>query len=309
MSNNESELLTPFTTAAFFEDKEVRRERYEDERRFSIVDVVSLLTASERARKYRSDLKTKLAKEEGFMELSEKIGQLKFLASDGKKYLWDAVNTQTMLRIVQSIPSPKAEPVKQWLASLGNQRMEEVNDPELGMQRARARAIQVYKSRGMTDKEIEQRLQSIDTRHHYTDELKARGIKDGLEYAVLTNISYTRSGKTAQEYKEYKWLIKTDNLRDHMTRTEMLLTGLSEEAGVEITKSKDAKWFDEVQDALVQWADIAKKTKEDLEERVGKSILNDDNRLSPRQQVLRDEVNEQKKLWQNKTQKKGSKNT
>lgn len=100
-----------------------------------------------------------------------------------------------MFRIVQSIPSPKAEPVKQWLASLGNQRMEEVNDPELGMQRARARAIQIYRSRGMTDKEIEQRLQNIDTRHHYTDELKARGIKDGLEYALLTNISYTRSGK------------------------------------------------------------------------------------------------------------------
>ena len=109
-----------------------------------------------------------------------------------------------MLRIIQSIPSPKAEPIKQWLASLGNQRMEEVNDPELGMQRARSRAIQVYKSRGMTDKEIEQRLQSIDTRHVYTDELKARGIKAGLEYALLTNISYTRSGKNAQAYKKYK---------------------------------------------------------------------------------------------------------
>lgn len=304
MSNDETNLLTPSTTAAFFEDKEVRRERYEDERWFSIVDVVSLLTASERARKYRSDLKTKLTKEEGFIQLSEKIGQLKFLASDGKKYLWDAANTATMLRIVQSIPSPKAEPVKQWLASLGNQRIEEVNDPELGMQRARARAIQVYKSRGMNDKEIEQRLQSIDARHHYTDELKARGIKDGLEYALLTNISYTRSGKTAQEYKEYKWLVKTDNLRDHMTRTEMILTGLSEEAGVEIAKSKDAKWFNEVQNALVQWADIAKKAKEDLEEKVGKSILNDDNRLSPRQQVLRKQINEQKKLWQKKMQKK-----
>jgi len=179
--------------------------------------------------------------------------------------------------------------------------MEEVNDPELGMQRARARAIQIYRSRGMNDKDIEQRLQSIDTRHHYTDELKARGIKDGLEYALLTNISYTRSGKTAQEYKEYKWLIKTDNLRDHMTRTEMLLTGLSEEAGVEIAKSKDAKWFNEVQDALIQWADIAKKAKEDLEEKVGKSILNDDNRLSPRQQVLREQINGQKKLWKKKT--------
>ncbi len=174
--------------------------------------------------------------------------------------------------------------------------MEEVNDPELGMQRARARAIQVYRNRGMTDKEIEQRLQSIDTRHEYTDELKARWIKDGLEYALLTNISYTRSGKTAQEYKEYKWLIKTDNLRDHMTRTEMLLTGLSEEAGVEIAKSKDAKWFNAVQDALTQWADVAKRAKEDFEEKIGKSILDNDNRLSPKQQALRDQVNTQKKL-------------
>ncbi len=239
--------------------------------------------------------------------MSEKIGQLKFLASDGKKYLWDACDTQTMLRIVQSIPSPKAEPVKQWLASLGNQRMEEVNDPELGMQRARARAIQVYKSRGMTDKEIEQRLQSIDTRHHYTDELKARGIKDGLEYALLTNISYTRSGKNAQEYKKYKWLIKTDNLRDHMTRTEMLLTWLSEEAGVEIAKSKNAKGFDEIQDALIQWADIAKKAKENLEEKVGKSILDVNNRLSPKQQILRDQINGQEKLWQKKNRRKNQK--
>jgi hypothetical protein len=106
--------------------------------------------------------------------LSEKIGQLKFLAPDGKKYKSDGANTETMLRIIQSIPSPKAEPVKQWLASLGNQRVEETNDPELGMQRARERAVQAYKSRGMNDQEIKQRLQNIDVRHNYTDELKAR---------------------------------------------------------------------------------------------------------------------------------------
>lgn len=308
MSNDETNLLTPSTTAAFFEDKEVRRERYEDERWFSIVDIVLILTWSSQPSRYWTELKQQLIVNEWCTDLFGKIEKLKFLWADGKRYPWDAANTATMLRIVQSIPSPKAEPIKQWLASLGNQRMEEVNDPELGMQRARARAIQVYKSRGMNDKEIEQRLQSIDARHHYTDELKARGIKDGLEYAVLTNISYTRSGKTAQEYKEYKWLVKTDNLRDHMTRTEMILTGLSEEAGVEIAKSKDAKWFNEVQNALVQWADIAKKAKEDLEEKVGKSILNDDNRLSPRQQVLREQINGQKKLWQKKIQKKISKN-
>jgi hypothetical protein len=132
-----------------------------------------------------------------------KCHELKFLASDGKKYPGDACDTQTILRIIQSVPSPKAEPLKQWLASLGNQRMEEANDPELGMQRARERAIQVYKSRGMNEKEIKQRLQTIDIRHDYTDELKARGIQ-GKEYGILTNISYSRSGKDAEDYKKYK---------------------------------------------------------------------------------------------------------
>lgn len=177
---------------------------------------------------------------------------MKLLAEDGKTRPTDTANTETLLRIIQSIPSPRAEPFKQRLASLGNQRVEEINNPELGMQRARARAIEVYQNRGMTKKEIEQRLQTIETRHLYTDELKARGIKDGLEYALLTNISYQWSGKTAQEYKEYKGLTRNDNLRDHMTRTEMLLTGLSEEAGTEIAKSKNAQGFNEVQTALLK---------------------------------------------------------
>ena len=129
--------------------------------------------------------------------------QLKFLAADGKKYKGDAANTELILRIIQSIPSPKAEPFKLRLASLGNQKMEELNDPELGMQRARESAIRVYQSRGMTEKEIKQRLQMIDTRHDYTDELKSRGIQE-KEYGILTNISYQRSGKDAQDYKEHK---------------------------------------------------------------------------------------------------------
>ena len=153
--------------------------------------------------------------------------QLKFLAADGKKYMWDAGNNKVILRIIQSIPSPKAEPFKQRLASIGSQKMEELNDPELGMQRARESAIRVYQSRGMSDKEIKQRLQMIDSRHDYTDELKARVIQAN-EYGLLTNISYQRSSKDAQDYKLHKWLVRSDNLRDHMTRTEMLLTELSE---------------------------------------------------------------------------------
>jgi hypothetical protein len=168
------------------------------------------------------------------------------------------------------------------------------------MQRARNRAIAVYKSRWMNDKEIKQRLQTIDIRHDYTDELKARWIKDGLEYALLTNISYTRSGKSAKEYKQLKWLVKSDNLRDHMTMTELLLTWLSEEAGKEIAKSKNAKWFNEVQDALIKWADIAKNTREDLENKIGKSVLIENNRLTEKQKTLRDKANNQEKLGYNK---------
>ncbi|EKD24896.1 MAG: hypothetical protein ACD_80C00145G0030 [uncultured bacterium (gcode 4)] len=294
------------TAVAFFEDKQVRRERHNDERWFSIVDIISLLTGSERARKYRNDLKTKLTKEEWYTELSEKIGQLKFMSSDSKKYKSDATNTQTMFRIIQSIPSPKAENVKQWLASLGNQRVEEGNDPELGMQRSRERAIQVYKSRWMSDKEIKQRLQSIDIRHDYTDELKTRGIQ-GKEYSILTNISYSRSWKDAEEYKKHKWLTKNDNLRDHMTRTEMLLTGLSEEAGTEIAKSKNAQGFNAVQDALLQWSDVAKHTKENLEEKIWKSILDPNNRLTTKQQALRKQARKQEKLGYNKNKTKKKK--
>lgn len=298
MPNKKPNLQTAANTIAFFEDKEIRREWYNDERWFSVVDVVSILSESKDGRKYRNKLKQRLKEE--WSEMVTFCHQLKFLASDGKKYLWDWANTAIILRIIQSIPSPKAEPFKQWLASLWNEKVEEINDPELGMQRARQRAIQVYKSRGMTDKEIEQRLQSIDTRHQYTDELKARWIKDWLEYALLTNISYTRSWKSAQEYKQYKWLVKSDNLRDHMTRTEILLTWLSEEAWTEIAKSRDAKWFNEVQDALIQWADIAKKAKENLEEKIWKPILDTQNRLSSKQQALREKAHKQEKLWYNK---------
>jgi len=216
--------ITPQTTVTMFENQNIRRERYNDERWFSVVDIVSFLSWSSQPSRYWTELKQQLMQKEWYTDLFGKIEKLKFLWADRKKYPWDAANTKTVLRIIQSIPSPNAEPLKQRLAKLWNEKMEEANDPELGMQRARDRAIAVYKSRWMTDKEIKQRLQTIDIRHDYTDELKARWVKDGLEYALLTNISYTRSGKTAKEYKQLKWLVTSDNLRDHMTMTELLLT-------------------------------------------------------------------------------------
>ena len=148
----------------------------------------------------------------------------------------------------------------------------------------------------MNDDEVQQRLQDINIRNQYTDELKARGIKDGLEYALLTNISYQWSGKSAQEYKAYKGLTKKDNLRDHMSLPEMMLTGLSEIAGQEIAKSKNAQGFNEVQEALSAGSNIAKKAKEALEEKTGKSILDTNNRLTPKQKALRNEALQQQKL-------------
>lgn len=300
MIQQKDDKIMPQTTIAMFENQNIRRERYNDERWFSVVDIVSVLSWSLQPSRYWTELKQQLIKKEWYTDLFGKIEKLKFLWADNKKYPWDAANTKTVLRIIQSIPSPNAEPLKQRLAQLGNEKVEEANDPELGMQRARDRAIAVYKSRWMNDKEIKQRLQTIDIRHDYTDELKARWIKDGLEYALLTNISYTRSGKSAKEYKQLKWLVKSDNLRDHMTMTELLLTWLSEEAGKEIAKSKNAKWFNEVQDALIKWADIAKNTREDLENKIWKSVLIENNRLTEKQKTLRDKAHNQEKLGYNK---------
>ena len=283
-------------TKALFEDKEIRKERYQEERFFNLIDVIGALTNQKKKKKaktYRTTLKSRLKQE--WSKVVTNCDQLKFLASDGKRYKSDAANTQTILRLIQSIPSPKAEPFKERLATLGNRKMEELNDPELGMQRARESAIKVYQSRGMNKNEITQRIQMIDGRHNYTDELKTRGIEVD-QYAQLTNISYQRSGKDAQSYKKRKWLVKSDNLRDHMTRTEMLLTELSEEAGIEIAKSKNAKWFGQVENALREWAVVAKITRENLESKTWKSVLDKNNRLTPRQQSLRDKVNIKKKL-------------
>ncbi len=287
-------------TIALFENNEIRRERYNEERMFSVVDIVNILSSSQSKDKwaYRRKLKQRLDAE--WSEIVTNCHELKFLAADNKKYPGDAANTKTILRIIQSIPSPNAEPMKQRLASLWNERVEETNDPELWMQRSRERAIEVYKNRWMDDTEIKQRLEWIDVRHDYTDELKKRWISKWFEYALLTNISYNRSGKSAKEYRNHKWLIKWDSLRDHMSSMEMILTWLSEEAWKEIVKSKNSQWFNEVQDSLTKWAEVAKKAKESLENQLWKSILDTDNRLTDKQRVLRDKAKSQENLGYNK---------
>ena len=285
---NKENILKPVTTIALFDNSEIRKVWHNDEWRFSIIDICNALVWSNDPWAYWRKLKQRLNDEES--QVVTNCHALKIKAIDGKMRETDCANTQWVLRVIQSIPSSKAEPFKQWLANLGNQSVEEANDPELWMQRARERAINVYKSRGMSEKEIKERLQSIDIRHDYTDELKARGIS-WIEYWILTNISYWWAGKTAKEYKELKWLNSKDNLRDHMTRPKMLLTKLSEKTWIEIAKSKDAKWFNEVQEAVKEWANVARRAREDFEEQIWKSVLDTNNRLTPNQQALRNKTN------------------
>jgi DNA-damage-inducible protein D len=194
-----------------FQEKEIRRVWHQEEWWFAIVDVIEALTGSERPRKYWNDLKTKLLKE-GYTEVSEKIGHLKMKAPDGKMRETDCANTETMFRIIQSIPSPKAEPFKRWLAQVGYERIQEIEDPE----RAAMRAREYYKALGYTEEWIERRMQSIAIRTQLTDEWQNRGVQEGLEYSILTaEISKATFGLVPSEYKKLKDL-KNENLRDHM---------------------------------------------------------------------------------------------
>jgi DNA-damage-inducible protein D len=197
------------TRIALFHGREVRKILHNNEWWFSIIDVVGALTNSDRARKYWNDLKRTLI-EEGYSEVSDKIGQLKLPASDGKNYLIDCANTETILRIIQSIPSPKAEPFKRWLANVGYERIQEIEDPELATKRTRA----LYKEKGYPDDWIEKRMRGIVVREQLTGEWKNRGVK-GQEYAILTSeISKATFDITPAEYKIKKNL-KRENLRDH----------------------------------------------------------------------------------------------
>jgi len=286
-------------TIILFENMQVRRERYQDDWWFSIIDIIAILTWSTQPSRYWTELKQKMFEHEWYSEFFGKVEQLKFTSSDGKKYKSDGANTAIVLRIIQSIPSPKAEWVKQRLANLGNQRIEEINDPELAIIRARENAIKTYKSRWMTDSEIHDRLQSIETRKEYTDALKASGIQSN-EYGIITNINYERSGMTAKEFKDYKWIWINDNLRDHMSRKEILLTSLSEVTTIDVVKAKQITWLAPVQQAAKLWARVARNTKKEIEELTWESAIDKKNRLSPKQQELRNKAKKQEKLWYNK---------
>jgi len=290
--SNESWIAENLSNVIIFNNEKIRRIWHNDERYFSVVDIVSVLTQSQQPSRYWADLKNRMFKYEWFSELFAKCEKLKFIWLDWKNHPWDWANTETVLRIIQSIPSPKAEPFKQRLASLGNDRVDEINDPELWIARARARAIAVYKSKWMTDDEIQRRISSIETRNTLTDEYQSRWIV-GIEYWILTNLWYWIFGTDAEWIKKKKWLNKSDNPRDHMNKTELLLTELTEETSKNLIKKHDAKWFNEIAPCVSKSVDILKNTKDSIESATWESVLSDFNRLTPRQKELRNKENKQ----------------
>ena len=252
-----------------FENKQVRvvwdaeKEKYY----FSVVDVVEVLTESPRPRKYWNALKTKL-KEEGD-EVSQKLGQLKLQSSDGKKYLTDVADLQEILRIIQSIPSPKAEPLKRWLAEVGAQRIDQMIDPEQTFQMA----VEDYRRQGYSDRWINERMKSIKNRKELTDEWERSGVHDKKDFAILTNVlTKAWSGMTTGEYKQYKGLTK-ENLRDNMTSVELALNSLAEVATTEISRQRNPKGFEENRKTAQAGGRIAKNAREDLEREIGHSIV------------------------------------
>lgn len=256
-----------------FENKQVRSHWDAEEEKwyFSIVDVIAVLTDSPNPRKYWSVLKTRLKKEGS--ELATNCSQLKMQSADGKYYKTDVADTEQLLRLIQSVPSPKAEPFKQWLAKVGSQRLDQIQDPELSIQQA----LQDYRRLGYSDDWINQRLKSIEIRKELTDEWQRTGITDNKEFAVLTNIlTKTWSGKTVKEYKEHKGL-KKQNLRDNMTSTELILNMLAEASTKDITQANNPNTFNQSMTIAKQGGNVAKVAREELERQTGKSVISSDN--------------------------------
>jgi DNA-damage-inducible protein D len=282
-------MATEDKSLVVFEGKQIRRTWFNDEWWFSVVDIIGVLTQTDRARKYWSDLKTKV-QDEGF-EVSEKIGQLKLMAEDGKLRFTDCVNTKNMFRIIQSIPSPKAEPFKQWLAQVGYERVQEIENPELAQDRMK----HLYQQKGYSKEWIEKRLRGIAIRQQLTDEWKDRGIDERTEYAILTNeISKATFGKTIEEYKKLKCLNK-ENLRDHMNDLELIFNMLGEKVTTEITRKKDAWGFIDCEDAAKRGGRIAGNARKETEKEISRQVVSDENYLGQPEKIKRLEKKNQSK--------------
>jgi hypothetical protein len=252
-----------------FEEKKVRTlwDSETEEWYFSVVDVVAVLTDSENPRRYWSDLKRRLAKEGS--QLYAEIVQLKMLSSDGKYYKTDVATTQQLFRLIQSIPSPKAEPFKLWMAQVAKERLDQMQDPELSIKQA----MEDYKRLGYSDNWINQRLKSIEIRKELTDEWKRRGLQEGVQFATLTDIIYQSwADKTAKEYKQFKGL-KKENLRDNMTNKELVLNMLAELSTKEISEATQPETFDDHKDVAKRGGNIAREARLRLEEETGKPVI------------------------------------
>jgi hypothetical protein len=252
-----------------FEEKKVRTlwDSETEEWYFSVVDVVAVLTDSENPRRYWSDLKRKLAKEGS--QLYAEIVQLKMLSSDGKYYKTDVATTQQLFRLIQSIPSPKAEPFKLWMAQVAKERLDQMQDPELSIKQA----MEDYKRLGYSDNWINQRLKSIEIRKELTDEWKRRGLQEGVQFATLTDIIYQSwADKTAKEYKQFKGL-KKENLRDNMTNKELVLNMLAELSTKEISEATQPETFDDHKDVAKRGGNIAREARLRLEEETGIPVI------------------------------------
>lgn len=258
-----------------FQDKQIRRTLHNNEWWFSIIDVIETLTGNDRPRKYWNDLKKKLLFE-GYVEVSEKIGQLKMVAPDGKMRETDCANTEGIFRIIQSIPSPKAEPFKRWLAKVGYERVQEIEDPEL----ATARTRELYRAKGYSEAWVEKRMRGIAVRAELTEEWKQRGVGESPEYAILTaEISKAAFGMTPTEYKAFKGL-ERENLRDHMTDLELIFSMLGEAATTEIARKQDAKGFAENTVAARKGGKIAGDARQKLEVETGEKVSTVENFLA-----------------------------
>lgn len=272
-----------------FQNKKIRRTWFNDEWWFSVVDIIGILTEQEdfqTTRKYWNKLSQRL-KEEG-SEVVTNCHQLKLPAEDGKLRETDCANIKSIFRIIQSIPSPKAEPFKQWLSQIGYERIEEIKNPEL----AQTRMKEMYKAKGYSDSWIEKRVRGIVIRDELTDEWKKRGVQENRDFAILTaEISKATFGMTPTEYKNFKGL-KKENLRDHMDDMETVLTMLGEATTTRLTRDRDSKEFFEIENDAKDGGDVAGTTRKNIEKKLGRSIISKDNFL--------EKTEEQKKLEQKK---------
>ncbi len=265
------------TKIAVFRTAKIRKIIYKNEWWFSVVDVVEALTDSVKPRVYWNAMKTRVKNDDG-IELSTNFRQMKLGSSDGKKYLTDCANTESVFRIIQSIPSPKAEPFKRWLAKVGYERIQEIEDPELAQKRARA----LYKAKGYPEDWIERRMRSIAIREQLTDEWQKHGVQRQREYEILTaEISKATFGVTPSTYKKMKGL-KRENLRDHMTDLELLFSQLGEAATTEITRTEHPYGFEENTHVSQRGGNIAGIARKKLEQETGRRVVTGQNYLPKR---------------------------